>query len=388
MRIAHIVSSIDPKAGGVSQALQTMIARLGSEGITNDIVCLDSPAEEFIGKSTVQVYALGPTKTSWRYGPQLIQWLKKHLMNYDSVIIHGLWQYHTFATYKVWKTLPESGRPRYYIMPHGMLDPWFQKAKGRKIKAVRNWLFWKFIESRVVNNANALLFTCETEKILAGTTFVPYHPNGQEIVGLGVEAPPEFAVEMEQAFLEKCKEVKDKAYLLFISRIHYKKGVDLVLKAYLSLKEKGYSLPALVIAGPGGETPYGQQMKSLASADANVFFPGMLVGNAKWGAFYGSEAFILPSHQENFGIAVVEALACGKPVLISNQVNIWREIEAEKAGIIADDTVLAVEKQLLDWVLSSESEKKLIEKNAKSAYQNHFSVEKATHKFKKALAVS
>ena len=93
-----------------------------------------------------------------------------------------------------------------------------------------------------------------------------------------------------------------------------------------------------MIAGPGLDTAFGREMRQLAESlcpqpstltpQPAVFFPDMLTGDAKWGALYGCEAFVLPSHQENFGIAVVEALACGKPVLISNQVNIWREIEA------------------------------------------------------------
>jgi hypothetical protein len=72
----------------------------------------------------------------------------------------------------------------------------------------------------------------------------------------------------------------------------------------------------------------------------------MLSGAAKWGALYGCEAFVLPSHQENFGIAVVEALACGKPVLISDQVNIWREIVEDGAGLVEGDAEEGVEKLL------------------------------------------
>jgi glycosyltransferase involved in cell wall biosynthesis len=72
----------------------------------------------------------------------------------------------------------------------------------------------------------------------------------------------------------------------------------------------------------------------------------MLEGDAKWGAFYGCEAFVLPSHQENFGISVVEALACDKPVLISSKVNIWREISEDNAGIVEEDTLEGVRRLL------------------------------------------
>jgi glycosyltransferase involved in cell wall biosynthesis len=76
----------------------------------------------------------------------------------------------------------------------------------------------------------------------------------------------------------------------------------------------------------------------------------MLEGEAKWGALYGCDAFVLPSHQENFGIAVVEALACNKPVLISNKVNIWREIAEDGAGVVEEDSVEGTARMLQRFV--------------------------------------
>src|SRR6185369_16511419 len=105
-----------------------------------------------------------------------------------------------------------------------------------------------------------------------------------------------------------------------------KKGVDLLISAYADVyqsKPASPAPPALVIAGPLN-SDFADAMQKLAaelSPRDTVFWPGLLSGDAKWGAFHGCEAFVLPSHQENFGIAVAEALACGKPVLISNQVN-------------------------------------------------------------------
>src|SRR5690606_20120454 len=91
------------------------------------------------------------------------------------------------------------------------------------------------------------------------------------------------------------------------------------------------SIPAIVLVGRGIETDYGKKLMRIIDEDSslknNIYLPGMLTGDEKWGDFYNSEAFVLPSHQENFGIAVVESLACKKPVLISNQINIWKEIK-------------------------------------------------------------
>ena len=111
----------------------------------------------------------------------------------------------------------------------------------------------------------------------------------------------------------------------------------------------------------------------------------MLTGDAKWGALYGCEAFILPSHQENFGISVAEALACGKPVLISDQINIWREIEAGKAGFIAHDTFEGVVQLLKDWIHLEKKGKEKMSRNALTAYKDNFEIFPAARKFANVL---
>ncbi len=112
----------------------------------------------------------------------------------------------------------------------------------------------------------------------------------------------------------------------------------------------------------------------------------MLLGDLKWGAFYGCEAFILPSHQENFGIAVVEALACGKPVLISDQVNIWHEIIQTKAGIVATDTFTGTLKLMEEWEKLTHDEQKKMGDNGKKAFDKHFTTDKAAQNLLNAIS--
>jgi glycosyltransferase involved in cell wall biosynthesis len=191
-----------------------------------------------------------------------------------------------------------------------MLDPYFQKAPERRLKAIRNQIYWKLIEQKLINRADGLLFTCEAELLLARETFTPYHPKRELNVGYGIQEPPAFTPAMRDAFLNKCPEIADKSYILFLSRVHEKKGADLLIKAYSSIRNSSSS--KLIIAGPGMETDYGKSLIQIVKEDHlehSVHFTGMLSGDAKWGAFYGCETFVLPSHQENFGIAVVEALA-------------------------------------------------------------------------------
>jgi glycosyltransferase involved in cell wall biosynthesis len=111
----------------------------------------------------------------------------------------------------------------------------------------------------------------------------------------------------------------------------------------------------------------------------------MLNGEAKWGALYGCEAFVLPSHQENFGIAVVEALACGRPVLISDQVNIWREIVEGGAGLVAEDTLEGTYTLLASLVEKSSIQKQLLTSQAEKVYQDCFNITYFTNNFLRAL---
>lgn len=379
MKIIHIVSGMDLKAGGVTQAVLSIGQGLQSQGVESEIVCLerdDKPMEYM----PIPTHRQGPAKTPWKYGKNLIPWLRQNWERFDAVIVHGLWQYHTYAAYQVWR---EKGKSKpIYVMPHGMLDPYFQKAKGRRLKAIRNWLFWKLVERNIVNKATALLFTCETERLLARETFSPYRPTLEAVVGLGVEAPPLYESGMTAAFCEKAGLQSGEPYLLFLSRIHPKKGLDILVKAYLEVKQKAPSFPKLVIAGPGIETDFGQKVARLVEESEDVRLVGMLTGDPKWGALYGCEAFVLPSHQENFGIAVVEALACGKPVLISDQVNIWREIAKGEAGLVAKDTLEGTRRLLIEWeLLTAEKKEKMIQQT-KKVYVEYFSIEKSATNIK------
>jgi len=380
MKVLHVISGMNPEAGGVCQAVRGIIAGLDSLGFSNEVVSLDDPESNFLGTDGFRIHACGPGQGAWCWNPALTSWLKNNISRFDAVIIHGLWQYHSYAAWRAVKVANGNAKDypiQLFVMTHGMLDPWFQKISVRPFKAVRNWLFWKLVEKRVVNDADGLIFTCEQERLLAHLTFRPYKPQSEHVVGLGVETPPTYNDLMRKAFQCLSPDLAGRKYLLFLSRIHPKKGVDLLIRAYSEAQRMTApdSRPCLVIAGPGLDTPYGQDMQKLAEqlCPANsIHFPGMLTGDAKWGAFYGCDAFILPSHQENFGIAVVEALACGKPVLISNQVNIWREIEAMGAGIVKTDSLAGTLDGLNNWALKNDAERKSMATSARHCYQSHF----------------
>jgi hypothetical protein len=133
---------MDLKAGGVSQAIFNIIAGLSELGVENEVISLDATADTSSG---VVIHALGPAKGPWSFSKKLMPWLAENLYSFDIVIVHGMWLYHGYAVSKIIKQIKKDRKisdtptgsisQRFFIMPHGMLDPYFQKAKGRKLKA-------------------------------------------------------------------------------------------------------------------------------------------------------------------------------------------------------------------------------------------------------------
>ena len=381
MKLLHLISSMNPHAGGPCQGIRNLVPRVCERGNEVEVVCLDDPSSSYLACETVPIHALGKGTGSWCYHPTLRPWLEKNLLRFDAVILNGLWQYPGFTLSRL---AGHPDAPPYYVFPHGMLDPWFQCARERRLKAIRNWFYWKIVEHKVIRGAEALLFTCAEEMRLARGTFRPYQPKRQINVGYGVSDPPERRQCLQLAFEQSCPGVNRRPYLLFLGRIHPKKGVDLLIKAFAAVY--GSKLDAqnpstcLVIAGPGKETTYGRDMVEMAAetcAPGSVLWPGMLTGDAKWGAIYNAEAFVLPSHQENFGIAVAEALSCSTPVLISNQINIWREIAEDQAGFVGDDTSTGAEQVLRRWKSRSLEDHDRMKSAAKLSYETRFGIVRA-----------
>ncbi|MDR0559194.1 MAG: glycosyltransferase [Prevotellaceae bacterium] len=387
MKILRIIVSMNPESGGPSQGIRNSISEMKKLGVENEAVCFDSTC--YMDCNDFIIHTLGDGKTAWNYNKKLIPFLLKNFHRFEAVIVHGLWQYHSYAAVRAWKKYKKANKiyPKLFIMPHGMLDPYFQRAKERRLKAVRNWVYWKFIENKTVNSADGILFTCEEELRLAREPFKPYKPKQELNVNYGIQSPPCFSEKYTMAFTEKNPAWNGKPFILFLSRIHEKKGVDLLINAYCKLQTDFKNIPQLVIAGPA-ESEYAKKMKKLAENNADILFAGMLNGDAKWGAFYSCECFILPSHQENFGIAIVEAMACGKPVLITDKVNIWREIAGENAGFVGEDTEKSTVNMLKKWFSLSSEEKCEMQKNALRAYQKYFSIEQSAEKFINALKIS
>jgi hypothetical protein len=196
LKILHIIASANPKSGGPIQGIRNYESEIINYISERHVVCFEEREEIALWDfpNSLKIVALGKSKTRWQFNAQYVAFLKKEAHQYNIIIVNGLWSYHSYATIKAisWlkKNEPELKQPKVFIMPHGMLDPWFQKDKSRRWKAFRNYIYWYLIEKNVVNSADGLLFTCEEELLLARTTFSGYNPKKEHNIGYGIEAPP------------------------------------------------------------------------------------------------------------------------------------------------------------------------------------------------------
>ena len=376
LRILHVISSVNPQGGGPIEGLVQLARVNGAHGHQIEIASLDDPKAEWVQRCPLPCHALGPGHIGkYRYSPRLVPWLKANRHRYDAVIVNGIWQYHAVAA---WRALSGTDTP-YFVYTHGMLDPWFKRRYP--LKHLKKWLFWPWAEYRVLRDATAVFFTSEDERRLARQSFWLYRCN-EVVVNYGTSVPPTDAEAQRQAFLARFPELAGTRNLLFLGRLHEKKGVDLLLQALAAVRARQPALTEgvrLVMAGPANDG-YGQRMQQLATQlglDDITVWTGMVSGAEKWGAFRCAEAFALPSHQENFGISVAESLACGVPVLISNQVNIWREIQQDQAGLVGDDTQAATEALLTQWLAMPQAEWQAMRGQAEACFHARFRIDRA-----------
>ena len=380
MKFLHIMRSVDPEGGGPIEALVQSDPVWRRLGHSREIVSLDAPDDPWVAACPIQTHAVGwpllkraQKRVPWlRYGytPALVPWLRAHVADYDVIVVNGLWNYSNFAARCV---LPFQERP-YFVFTHGMLDPWFRKTNPPK-----HWtkqLVWWLSEGPLLHGARAVLFTSEGERKSADKAFWPYRFR-HAVSGYGTADAPPATTERQLAFRARVPALGERPYLLFLARLHRKKGCDLLLDAFASAASN-HPATDLVIAGPDTDG-LRRQLEARAAAlgiAGRVHWPGMVQGDAKWGALQGCEAFVLPSHGENFGIAVVEAMAAGKPVLLSGRVNIATDIANANAAFVEEDTKAGATALLREFLKLSPDERLGMGQRARQCFLRSFLIEK------------
>jgi len=392
LRILHVIFSLSPADGGPPKAVGQLVRAYAAIGDSVEVACLDNPDEIFLTDIPCPVHALGPSFLG-RYGfsPRLWRWLNRNAYRFDGIVMNGIWSFPNLA---VWFAAWRARKP-YGVFIHGALDPWFNRTYP--LKHLKKLLYWP-LQHAVLHDAQAVFFTTGTERDLAKTSFtpsrwnsvvVPYGINDPEENDLSSEPPKAEVVkramegggtpvEQVEAFYRMLPELRDRRFLLFLGRIHEKKGCDLLLHA---ISKTASSVPEvdLVIAGPdnAGMRAKLQRRAERLGIAGRVHWLGFVGGDLKWGALRACEASVLPSHQENFGFAVVESLAVGRPVLISNQVNIFADIESDGAGLVEEDTLEGTERLLRRWFSLPVAERDAMSALARASFIRRFATSRA-----------
>jgi glycosyltransferase involved in cell wall biosynthesis len=369
MKVLHVIASLATRYGGPSKACLEMARAAADLGHEVSIYTtnvdgpteLNVPTDSSVTEDGVEVrYFPIQLPRFWAFSIPLAKALRQTVKEYDIVHIHSLYLFHNAAAGHYCR---EYSVP-YLIRPHGTLDPFlFERHRLRKI--IMELLF----ERKNIKCAAAIHFTTEEEKRLAE----PYTFGTPGIVvPHGLDLAEYQNLPASGAFKSQYPETNGKKIILFFGRINFKKGLDILARAY-SMVARSRDDVHLVIAGPDNEG-FGEKVRGWLSDEGvleRVTFTGMLKGLDKLVAMRDAEMFVLPSYSENFGIAVVEAMACGIPVIISDKVNIWREVEQGRAGKVTPCNVERFAEAMVD-LIEAPKEAKLMGENGKVLVRDRF----------------
>lgn len=327
LRVLHYLQAVRLEHGGVVRAVLDLCATLASRG--HEVVLATSDAKDAPPEWSQPSAAGTPRKT-----PRIIeispsaslrQQIKPLVAQAQLVHLHGPWEMKNLAVASLARKL---GRP-YVITPHGMLDDWSMSQKATKKR-----LYHAIFAKGLLERAAFVHCTAQAELDQAKQWFgrgrgmvLPYVVNFTAFEKL---PGPELA-------RERFPFLRDpRLKLLFLSRLHYKKGVEALIDAAGLLKKQGVDFH-LVVAGPG-EPAYIRQLEDRIARlglKEQTHLVGLVAGAEKISLYQACDLFALPTSQENFGLVLVEAMACGTPVLTTRGTDIWREIEAG-GGVVRD----------------------------------------------------
>jgi glycosyltransferase involved in cell wall biosynthesis len=334
LKVLHVIPAVSPKYGGPSHALVPMCRALMERGVDVQIASTDA---EPGGHIPVELQALASYEgvpaiffrkdwsEAFKYSRSMSNWLEHNVADFDVVHIHGVFSHACRSAARAC----QRARVPYLIRPLGNLDPWsFRQKRARKK------LFLKFGGNRMLRGAAAVQYTSTTEKKLSESAL---NLNHGVVIPLGVELHNQ--VEPANSNASSRAVGNGAPYVLVLSRLQPTKGIDVLIDAFVSLlKDETFRNWRLVIAGDGPPQYVVELQRRIAAkkASESVVLAGWLDAEAKAEALRHASLLALPSYHENFGLCVVEAMACGVPVLVSPHVSLAQEIEASGAGWISD----------------------------------------------------
>lgn len=341
MKVLHVLSTLNSSAGGPVAAIQGLARAQKEEGLSVTVVSTwssqqDASVIEFFNANGISVVTIGPTWGPLMSHPDLTATMRKLVEAAHVVHIHALWEE---IQHQAALACRETQTP-YLIRPCGMLAPW---QLSRKPLKKRFYLAWRLKKN--LDAATAIHFTSSGEAKGAASLAIRA-PSVVESNGVSLrdfeKLPP------RGEFRRRWKVAADEPLLLFLSRLHPKKGLKLLIPA-LAATRAGQKL---AIAGPDEQNHRSEieKMVDELGLRERVFFTGMLNEREKIAAYVDADLFVLPSYQENFGNSIIEALACGTPVVISDAVDICDQIRAAGVGAVVPLEVEALTLSLDEWI--------------------------------------
>ena len=376
MKILHVITTCEPKKGGPIEGIKQFYNYYKEFGIDAHILCSAIKNSKWLkDKRLPKAFATGPKKFNYAYNPQMLTWLNKNINKYDAIIVNGIWQYHNYA---VWKTAKKFNKP-YYVFTRGMLDPWFKE--NYFLKHIKKVIYWNILQHKILKDAKSILYTSSEEKRLAKKSFYPFNVK-EKVIGYGIKGNLFNINRNNNSFFKRFPETKNKKIILFFGRVHEKKGLDILIKCFIKTFNKNTNFH-LVIAGPYNKGNF-KELNGLIKnpqIKKSITWTGPLFDKLKWDTYTSSDIFCLPSHQENFGISVAEAMSCKKPVIITNKINIWKIIKNNSAGFVSNDTFSSFYLSFKKYLKLNKIEYKKYTKNCYNCFLKNFYMRPIAKKF-------
>ena len=327
MKILFVTACMNPEWGGPVKVVSELSEHLSRKGINITIYSSVKKGKEkesiFPQGANCRLFKQNFLSKLWRsYSPQLSRSLKKEIHRYDVIHIHGTWHYACFIAHN-WAR--KANKP-YIITVHGTLEPWCLNYKRLKKK-----IFSILILRKILREAEAIQACTQSEAEQIRAFGIN---NRIVIIPNGIDIEQYQSLPSRGKFEEQYPEVKGKKMILFLSRIHPKKGLDILVKSFSNIAGSRDDC-TLVIPGPGDEG-YKKHIESMIKSEGiskKVIFTGMLTGKPKLAALSRADIFVLPSYSEGFSMAVLEALASCIPVIITDKCG-FPEVAEHKSGII------------------------------------------------------
>ncbi len=258
---------------------------------------------------------------AFKYSRRLAQWLDLNVANFDVAHIHAVFSHACLAAARACR---RQNVP-YIVRTIGSLDPW-----GLRQKPFRKKIFWHLGVKQMLAGAAALHYTSQAERRLAEAGL------GLQrgvVIPHGVDETLLQPAPVQNLFLTRYPALGESPYVLTLCRLHPIKNLETLLELFLRLTEQAQLQHwKLVVAGAGDPEYVAQLQRQAAGHEQRVLFTGWLQGAEKHSALRSASLFALLSQQENFGLSVAEAMACGVPVLISEGVNLAEEVASQRAG--------------------------------------------------------